>query len=51
METAQWYREGSDRMDFHEALLKAVNKQKHRIRRKTEEAKTGEERNNDLQSL
>ena len=43
METMQRYREGSDTMDFHEALLKAVNKRKHLIRRKTEEAKEKEE--------
>ena len=43
METVQRYREGSDAMDFHEALLKAVNKRKHLIRRKTEEAKEKEE--------
>ena len=43
METVQRYREGSDAMDFHEALLKAVNKRKHLIRRKTEEAKEDED--------
>ena len=43
METVQRYREGSDAMDFHEALLKAVNKRKHLIHRKTEEAKANED--------
>ena len=43
METVQRYREGSDAMDFHEALLKAVNKRKHLIRRKTEETKEDED--------
>ena len=43
METVRRYREGSDAMDFHEALLKAVNKRKHLIRRKTEEAKEDED--------
>ena len=43
METVQRYREGSDAMDFQEALLKAVNKRKHLIRRKTEEVKGTEE--------
>ena len=37
------YQEGSDAMDFKEALLKAVNKRKHLIKQKVAEVEDSEE--------
>ena len=37
MMTVRHYQEGSDAMDFKEALLKAVNKRKHLIKQKVAE--------------
>ena len=43
MMTVRRYQEGSDAMDFKEALLKAVNKRKHLIKQKVEEVEDSEE--------
>ena len=43
MMTVRCYQEGSDAMDFKEALLKAVNKRKHLIKQKVEEVEDSEE--------
>ena len=43
MMTVRRYQEGSDKMDFKEALLKAVNKRKHLIKQKVEEVEDSEE--------
>ena len=43
MMTVRRYQEGSDAMDFKEALLKAVNKRKHLIKQKVAEVEDSEE--------
>ena len=43
MMTVRRYQEGSDAMDFKEALLKAVNKRKHLIQQKVAEVEDSEE--------
>ena len=43
MMTVLRYEEGSDAMDFKEALLKAVNKRKHLIKQKVAEVEDSEE--------
>ena len=43
MMTVRRYQEGSDAMDFKEALLKAVNKRKHLIKQKIAEVEDSEE--------
>ena len=43
MMTVRRYQEGSDAMDFKEALLKAVNKRKHLIKQKVAEVEESEE--------
>ena len=43
MMTVRCYQEGSDAMDFKEALLKAVNKRKHLIKQKVAEVEDSEE--------
>ena len=43
MMTVRRYQEGSDAMDFKEALLKAFNKRKHLIKQKVAEVEDSEE--------
>ena len=43
MMTVRRYQEGSDAMDFKEALLKAINKRKHLIKQKVAEVEDSEE--------